>query len=159
MSIRVNNRMRNLFFIAALIAVFAPSVAHAERPYVAIEQRLSAEQMRATGLDQLSAEQLTLLNRLLRDEQTVVVAESKRDVQKQAEEPVSSTIRGEVRGWEKGTVFELENGQRWQVVDGEYYSTSRLTNPKATVRPGLLSSWYLRIEGISVGAKVKRIAP
>lgn len=151
--------MRNLFFIAALIAVFAPSVAHAERPYVAIEQRLSAEQMRATGLDQLSAEQLTLLNRLLRDEQTVVVAESKRDVQKQAEEPVSSTIRGEVRGWEKGTVFELENGQRWQVVDGEYYSTSRLTNPKATVRPGLLSSWYLRIEGISVGAKVKRIAP
>ncbi len=151
--------MRNLFFIAALIVVFAPSVAHAERPYVAIEQRLSAEQMRATGLDQLSAEQLTLLNRLLRDEQTVVVAESKRDVQKQAEEPVSSTIRGEVRGWEKGTVFELENGQRWQVVDGEYYSTSRLTNPKATVRPGLLSSWYLRIEGISVGAKVKRIAP
>lgn len=159
MSIQVNNRMRNLFFIAALIAVFAPSAAHAERPYVAIEQRLSAEQMRATGLDQLSAEQLTLLNRLLRDEQTVVVAESKRDVQKQAEEPVSSTIRGEVRGWEKGTVFELENGQRWQVVDGEYYSTSRLTNPKATVRPGLLSSWYLRIEGISVGAKVKRISP
>lgn len=159
MSIRVNNCMRNLFFIAALIAVFAPSVAHAERPYVAIEQRLSAEQMRATGLDQLSADQLTLLNRLLRDEQTVVVAESKRDVQKQAEEPVNSTIRGEVRGWEKGTVFELENGQRWQVVDGEYYSTSRLTNPKATVRPGLLSSWYLRIEGISVGAKVKRIAP
>lgn len=159
MSTQWHNRMRNLFLAAALAAVFVSSAAHAERPYTTIEQRLSAEQMQATGLDQLSAEQLSLLNRLLRDEQTAVVAESKRETLKQADEPVTSTIRGEVRGWEKGTVFELENGQRWRVVDGEYYSTTRLTDPKATVRPGMLSSWYLHIDGISVGAKVKRVEP
>ena len=54
-------------------------------------------------------------------------------------------------------MFELENGQRWRVVDGEYYTSTRLANPKVTVKPGLLGSWYIRIEGVSIGAKVRRV--
>ena len=48
----------------------------AERPYAAIEQRLNAQQMQATGLDQLDAERLSLLNQLLREEQASVAVES-----------------------------------------------------------------------------------
>jgi hypothetical protein len=134
----------------------------AERPYIAIEQRLSAEQMLATGLNQLNPEQLSLLNDLLREEQTNVAAESaaaERDRTKQeAQTPVSSRLK-EFRGWQNGTVFGLENGQHWRVLGDEFYASKRLLNPNVTVKPGLLGSWYLQIEGVSVAAKVKRVDP
>lgn len=145
--------MRATTLAIALVATLACGPAAAGRAYVAIEQRLSPEQLHATGLDQLSSEQLALLNRLLQEEQDAAVAASARE----PEGPIESAIRGDVRGWEKGTVFELDNGQRWRVVDGEYFLSTPLAHPKATVRPGALSSWYLRIEGISVGAKVRRV--
>jgi hypothetical protein len=62
--------------IAGLFAVVAAGAAFAQRPYVAIEQRLTPGQMHATGLDQLDAEQLSLLNQLLREEQAAVEVES-----------------------------------------------------------------------------------
>lgn len=144
----------------ALAAIlFCAGPVAAEGAYVAIEQRLSAEQLHATGLDQLSDAQLSLLNQLLRDEQAKAAAERARDPGRQQDAPVTSAIRGEVRGWSAGTVFALENGQRWRVVEGDYYAPAPLRSPRATVRPGVLGSWYLRIEGVSVGAKVRRIEP
>ena len=155
--------MRRFGFAMALLALAAPIAAFAERPYVAIEQRLSAEQMRATGLDQLTAQQLSLLNQLLREEQATVAADSAATERSrrlhEADAPVTSTLKGEFHGWEPGTVFELENGQRWRVVDGEYVTSTRLANPKVTVRPGALSSWYIQIEGVSIGTKVRRVEP
>ncbi len=38
----------------------------AQQAYVDLERRLTADQLRATGLDTLSASQLEMLNRLLR---------------------------------------------------------------------------------------------
>ena len=161
MASRYGHRAAWIARAVALLALLAPIAAFAERPYVAIEQRLSAEQMQATGLDRLNAEQLSLLNQLLRDEQANVAAESaaaERDRKgREANAPVTSTLKGEFRGWEAGTVFELANGQRWRVLEGEYYTSTRLQNPKVTVRPGLLSSWYIQIEGVSIGAKVRRV--
>ena len=153
--------MRLLAYAITVLAALAPGVAFAERPYVAIEHRLSASQMQATGLDQLSAEQLSLLNQLMREQQATdevesVTAERERKTH-EAETPISSTLKGEFRGWQAGTVFELENGQRWRVIDGEYYTTMRLAHPAVTVKPGFLGSWYIRIEGVSVGAKVRRV--
>ncbi|MFC5577291.1 hypothetical protein ACFPOA_04580 [Lysobacter niabensis] len=151
-------RLRLLAHAIALLGVFAPAVASAERPYIAIEQRLTAQQIQATGLDQLNAEQLSLLNQLLREEQASVAVESAAaERERKVDAPVSSSLKGEFRGWQAGTVFELENGQRWRVVDGEYYTPTRLANPKVTVKPGLLGSWYIRIEGVSIGAKVRRV--
>jgi len=149
--------------IAGLFAVVAAGAAFAQRPYVAIEQRLTPGQMHATGLDQLDAEQLSLLNQLLREEQAAVevesVAAARERTAHEAGTPVTSALKGEFRGWQAGTVFELENGQHWRVVDGEFYTSTRLVNPKVTVRPGVLGSWYIRIEGVSVGAKVRRVEP
>ena len=52
------------FFICALAFAFC-AAASAATPYVPLEQRLSAEQLRETGLYTLSAEQLAALNRVL----------------------------------------------------------------------------------------------
>ena len=73
---RAHARVRLLAHAIAALGMLAPVVASAERPYAAIEQRLNAQQMQATGLDQLDAERVSLLNQLLREEQASVAVES-----------------------------------------------------------------------------------
>jgi hypothetical protein len=154
--------MRALAAAALFSCVLAGGDAHAERPYTAIEQRLSAEQMRATGLDQLRPEQLSLLNRLLSNEQAAIAAQSAQDGRERRGEeamPVSSSVKGEFRGWQNGTMFELENGQRWRVVDSDFQAIRPMANPKVTISPGAFGSWYMLVEGTSVKVKVKRVDP
>jgi hypothetical protein len=147
----------------ALLTVLACGNALAGPPYVTIEQRLSADQMHATGLDQLRPEQLSLLNQLLHEQQDNVAAESaaaERDrKQREATETVTSTLKGEFRGWETGTVLELANGQRWRVVGTGYYTPRRIADAKVTVEPGAFGSWFLQVEGTNASTKVKRIEP
>jgi hypothetical protein len=142
------------------VGILASGSAFAEQPYTPIELRLSSEQMHATGLDQLKQEQLSLLNQLLSNEQATIAAQSaKAERERKTEDartPVSSSLKGEFRGWQNGTVFELENGQRWRVLDSDF-ATKPLSSPKVTISPGLLGSWYMLVEGTSVKAKVKRV--
>jgi hypothetical protein len=154
---------RAIFVAGTLVAILACGATLAGQPYVAVEQRLSADQMRATGLDQLRPEQLSLLNELLREQQDNVAAEvvtAERDRRKrEATETVTSTLKGEFQGWKDGTVLELANGQRWRVVGSEYYTPQRIPNAKVTIAPGAFGSWFVRVDGVNAGAKVKRIEP
>jgi hypothetical protein len=51
------------------------------------------------------------------------------------------------RGWEKGTVFTLTNGQRWVVSDdGAYWSPRKDTPVPVRIEPGALGSFFMEIE-------------
>ncbi|MGO1071241.1 hypothetical protein [Lysobacter sp. CA199] len=146
------------------IALVAPAAFGAERAYVPVEQRFNADQLKATGLDTLSAQQLQLLNQLLSQDQTAVVTDTVKQVRSERKglarvdpEVVSSTLKGEFRGWSSGTVLELENGQRWRVIDGNLYLGKPQPAPKVTIRPGMMGSWYLEAEGQTPKAKVTRL--
>ena len=156
----------NRFLPLALLCVAALPL-HA-REYVDIEKRLTPEQMKATGLDQLSSGQLQLLNSLL-DEDRKAVAEEVRKEQRDngprvtgtlfggnGLDPVTSTLTSDLRGWSRGTVFALANGQRWRVIEGEYYAGKPLGGAKVTVSPGKISGWYLQVEGHNPRPKVQR---
>ena len=54
--------------IAWLLVLMLVAPAAGATDYVNIEQRLSAEQRRQTGIDSLTSEQLAALNSILRDE-------------------------------------------------------------------------------------------
>lgn len=152
------------FFLAAGLLLHA-AAAPAERGYVDIEKRLTAEQFKATGLDRLSAQQLELLNSLLSEEQKTVVQAAKAEGGQRSgglfgdagTEPVESTLKGEFRGWSKGTIFTLENGQRWRVIGGDYYLGKAVAAPRVKVSPGKISGWYLKVEGHNPSAKVQRL--
>jgi hypothetical protein len=158
-------RPNRLLPLALLCALALPLQA---REYVDIQKRLTPEQMKATGLDQLSGEQLQLLNSLLDEDRKAVVEEVRKEQRDDGPrvtgtlfgsnglDPVTSTLTGDLRGWSRGTVFALENGQRWRVIDGEYYAGKPLGGAKVTVSPGKISGWYLQVDGHNPRPKVQR---
>lgn len=148
---------RRLVCTALLLAA---SFAHAQSAYVPIEKRLTVQEMRDTGLDQLAPAQLALLNRLLESDRARAVSAARDEVEtatRRADRlPVESRIQGAFRGWRVGEVLVLENGQRWRVTEGDL-NVRPIASPKASIRPGLVSGWYLRVEGQTPVAKVSRV--
>jgi hypothetical protein len=153
---------RTFALALTLTAALFQVPAMAAQPYVAIEKRLTQEQMHAAGLDTLSPEQLATLNRLLSDEQAARTRDQAQDGvglrEKRVEaEPVSATAKGDARGWSKGDVVELDNGQRWRVVEGELYLGKATGSRKVTIAPGAFGAWYMQVDGQTPRLKVQRV--
>jgi hypothetical protein len=153
----------------------------AQSAYVDIEKRLTAEQRRATGLDTLSAEQLVLLNALLREGEVAHIAEVKEEAKAEFraevaralpespegregsgliglnDEPIRSRVKGDVSGWEPGDVFQLENGQQWKVLKGKMRLPKTLQSPEIVVVPGIAGRWFLQVDQDIPKARVYRI--
>jgi hypothetical protein len=163
------------FILVSIAAIHAaPLAAHAEMAYVAIEQRLTSEQLQATGLDALSPQQLALLNRLLRDESAATevgdapapaTQRIANESERRASAPyvateskiITSRLNGTVSAWLPGTVFELENGQRWQVLKGSVTLPKPLRAPHILVVPGIAGRWFLQVTEDLPKARVERI--
>lgn len=162
-------------WLGVLVLALLPALAWAQAPYVKLEQRLSAEQLRATGLDTLTPEQLALLNSLL-DEQTRATVQAAR-VEAKAEaaaagtqrdpdpsrfiglsdEPIASRAKGTITGWAPGSEFTLENGQVWKVLKGERQLDAPLESPEVLVVPGIAGRWFLQVDPELPKARVYRI--
>jgi len=134
---------------------------------VNIEQRLTPEQMHATGLDTLTPAQLARLNQVLREDgrQANVRAPA---LQSGAEpqsmfaiglddKPIRSRVRGDFQSWEPGTVFELENGQQWKVLKGRMTLRKALHAPEIQVVPGIAGRWFLQVDEDLPKPRVYRI--
>jgi hypothetical protein len=150
-------------FGLAMALLFAPFAAMAEQPYVDIEQRLTAEQLREVDL---SPAQLQLLNRMLREasaktEQTEALRgrndQSRASLIGFNDEAIKSRLKHDVSGWEPGTVFELENGQHWKVLKGNMKLRKALQAPEILVVPGIAGRWFLQVDEDLPKARVYRI--
>lgn len=72
---------------------------------------------------------------------------------------VESTLVGPFLGYQPGTVFTLANGQKWRVLEGNYWSPKSEANRghKVVIKPGMLGSFTMKIEGAG-WAKVQIIS-
>lgn len=61
-------------------------------------------------------------------------------------------------GWRTGTLFQLESGQVWQVVEGEYWVPAQPAGKKVAVVPGRFGSFFLEIEGVRQRAKIRLLS-
>jgi hypothetical protein len=141
---------------------FAPLATAQE--FSSLEERMSAADFRAAGLDKLSDAELARLNAWLRQHAPVVAAPARvgpapRRGLLDRGERVVSRLAGDYRGQSgKGTRLTLENGQVWEITD----SSARLTNqtlshPKVIIEPGLIGGWYLRLDGYNARVTVRQI--
>ncbi|MFC4727802.1 hypothetical protein [Coralloluteibacterium thermophilus] len=151
----------------ALVLVACGSPAAAQS--FSLQSRMSPEEFRAAGLDRLSEEERRNLDAWLRREfgqreETVrseVLAEEREArrglPERTSRAPIESTLPGTFRGIRAGQQFELENGQVWAQVEPTSLVTRELTDPRVVIRPGLVGTWYLRLEGYGTTFKVRRV--
>ena len=69
----------------------------------------------------------------------------------------SGTIAGELRKWSTGQTVQLDNGQRWRIVQGDVFFSNPVTNPKVTIEPGFLGAWWMRMDDATPAVKVQRV--
>ena len=135
-----------------------------------LQQEMSPEEFKAAGLDKLNAEELASLNAWLDrkiEVETVRATEQAQDKVKNevrgffnfgTTEPITSTIVGEFRGFQKGRNYTLANGQEWEQSDEASLVGVRKTDPAVTITPSRVgNAWYMAIEGYNTRAKVRRV--
>ncbi|MDR7192204.1 hypothetical protein [Luteimonas terrae] len=162
--------------IAAALAAAVPAFAQQTR----IEDRLTASEFRDAGLGKLSETELARLNELLErsaspadgpaspDVETRIAQareEGRREAQGEdrglrptvSREPVESTIPGPFTGFARGREYTLANGQVWKQTDSASIAGARGQDVGVRVRPGMLSVWWLQVDGYNTQAKVERV--
>ncbi len=165
-------RMRHIVALVTAVVFATALPVRADGSHIDLEQRFTPEQMHATGLDTLSAGQLALLNRLLREgtARTVATARAEAKVDAGTERaagparlaglddgPITSRAEGRIDGWAPGTVFTLANGQQWKVLKGEVRLRQPLDAPEVIVVPGVAGRWFLQVVEDMPKARVYRI--
>ena len=145
-----------------------------------LEQRMGAEEFRAAGLNKLSAAELARLQAWIQSQATTPAPagadalerireqareEGRREVTEKhrgffnfgSQDPIRSTLVGEFRGFAQGRSYTLANGQVWEQIEPARLEGVRRTDPAITIKPGMLNSWFLRIDGYNTAAKVRRV--
>lgn len=148
--------------LIALLVLLLAQAASAQT-FSSLEERMSDAEFKAAGLDKLSREELAKLNEWLQRKgmqaSAAAPAIDRRGLpeSRDSRSEISSRLVGEFRGWNANTRFELENGQVWQVNDPSASLVGRGDQPSVRIKPGLLSAWYMQVEGYSTVVKVKRV--
>lgn len=135
---------------------------------------MSVADFRAAGLDHLSDAQIKALDAWIADYQhnhaascipvaspaaTAPVAAPAVAAGAPADTPIVAHLVGSFRGWGGSTTFKLDNGQVWQQVDDSVLDIGAIENPKVTIKKGLISAYYLSVEGVQDTVAVRRIKP
>lgn len=141
-----------------------------------LQQQMSPAEFKAAGLDKLSAQELATLNRWLQGKveaaTTQAVAAVREEAREQgrqevivknrgffdfgSSEPITGVLQGEFRGFGKGRVYVLDNGQEWEQTDSTSVVGVRKQSPKVSIKPGVMGVWYMKVEGVNSQPKVRR---
>jgi len=72
-------------------------------------------------------------------------------------DPITTKIVGDFNGWNGNSVFELENGMIWEQTDDDTFYIRTISNPQVTIKPGMLGTWRMSVEGYGSNVRVRRI--
>lgn len=162
-----------LALAASLLLLAPPGGAQSAPAQGNVEEQMTPEEFNAAGLGKLTPQELAALNAWLQrkvGQETARAAETARKeggeevVRKNrgffdfgTTEAIESSIVGEFRGFAKGRTYTLENGQVWEQVESASLAGVRRTNPKVSIKPGVLGNWFMKIDGYNTAAKVRRV--
>lgn len=119
-----------------------------------IQQLMNVEQLRATGLTKLNAQELAALNTWLNTYTQAVLAYAATQ-EASASSVVESRIDGEFTGWEGETIFKLLNGQIWQQSSYAYKYAYKYSPRVLIYKSG--SSYRMQVDGVDGTIAVRRL--
>lgn len=147
--------------------------AQSDPAFSSLEERMTGREFTETGLHKLSPDELAALNRWIQ-ERSLAEYEGPPEngdngaalpdqpgeapaIERMAREPFQSRVVGEFSGWTGDTEFELENGMVWRQAEDATFFIPPVENPVVTIRPGVMSSWILSVEGYNSSTRVERV--
>jgi hypothetical protein len=71
------------------------------------------------------------------------------------DDELHSRLVGPLKSFSGRRKFVLENGQEWQMIEGDTYAGPTYENPAVNVRPGTFGTFWLQIPEAAVRVKVK----
>jgi hypothetical protein len=172
-----------LFFI---LVFFVHFTAQAADGFSTLEERMSGQEFKQTGLVKLTDEELLALNEWIRRHsvatlenasapQTVVQVDGGmiplttsdtrglgylgvKSTHDREDVVINGMINGLIDGWGgKGTLFKLTNGMIWEQTERDTYSIDPVGNAKVTITKNSLGNWHLSLVGHDRSVRVKRI--
>jgi len=156
--------MRRVLLVTLVLALGVTTALAAE--FSSLEERMSAAEFRAAGLDKLSEPELASLNEWLRvrgTSQGQTLGDSRAGFRDntffgtgESSSTIEAVVRGEFRGWARGQVLTLENGQQWEVTDGSLVAQPT-AGMRVTIEPAFMGSWLMKADGYNASARVKRL--
>ena len=158
-----------MFRFAAAEFCLAFATAAVSQDFSSLEELMTDAEFRAAGLDRLSPEELASLNAWLVSRLNAIpnttVSPSQQGFKADDglfagggdRSEVVSSVDGAFDGWGKGTVVKLANGQWWEVTDDASFAIPETLNPGVTIKPAMLGSWLMKVDGYNRTARVTRI--
>lgn len=159
--------------VLLLLACCAPILAQSDSGFSSLEERMTGREFTESGLDKLSPQELAALNRWIRERSLAEYEGPPQGsgtngglpdrpgelpaIERMARETFQARIVGEFSGWTGDTEFELENGMVWRQNESDTFYIPPVENPTVTIKPGLLGSWRLSVEGYNKAVRVERI--
>jgi hypothetical protein len=86
---------------------------------ITIDQVMSSDELKSTGVSSLSQTQRKELDRWLTRYTYVLLAEKKKG--SECDPAIEARIDGDFEGWEGETIYKLRNGQIWQQASYHYH--------------------------------------
>lgn len=158
--------MRPIPAIAVACAVLFAGVNHAAE-FSTLEERMSEQEFRAAGLDQLSAEELATLNTWLAKRNLSTLRAPSGGTQgfrsggllgdDGDRSDVSSIATSNLDEIKTGSTIALENGQVWKITEGSLSISGSLAGKRITVEAAALGSWLLKVEGYNRSLRATRV--
>jgi hypothetical protein len=155
--------MRTRLMLLAILAVTPVALPAMAQQFSSLEERMSAADFKAAGLNRLSPQELQFLDDWLRTHQQAtekVVDGSGQPVfytDNQPREKFTAHIVGEFNGWSGQSRFTLDNGQVWKQAEDGGYQCPEVTNPEVTIKPMILGSWLMYAQGCNQSVRVQRV--
>ncbi|HEU0276686.1 MAG TPA: hypothetical protein VFQ95_02515 [Rhodanobacteraceae bacterium] len=155
--------MRTRLMLLAALALIAFAVPVMAQQFSSLEERMSAADFKAAGLDKLTPQELQFLDDWLRTHQQTtekMVDSSGQPVfyaDNKPREKFTAHIVGAFNGWSGASRFTLDNGQTWKQAEDGSYQCPAVTNPEVTIKPMILGSWLMYVQGCNQSVRVQRV--
>jgi hypothetical protein len=155
--------MRLTALLCPLILTAALPLTARAAEFSSLEERMSQSEFHAAGLDKLGPEELKSLNEWLRIHGLApgapVARGKKLEFYPEDNErsTIDTSLAGTFTGWLGKTQWTMENGQVWQQAESGQRQDWSLTNPKVRIKPMLMGSWLMTVDGCGCSLRVVRI--
>lgn len=147
--------------LPAMLCILLTAIPALAQQFSSLEERMPAADFNAAGLNQLSPEQLKYLDSWLETHQQIKMVGTGGKPAFYADDSdrakFNTHLVGTFSGWSGSSQFTLNNGQIWKQAESGAFSCPTVQNPRVTIKPMLLGSWLMYVQGCNDSVRVERV--